>query len=112
MRQTPHANKLLPINMSRIPNQAFITKGQLMGIERTTTKDWKAKSFPESGFTSPNPFDFLTKEDGKSILQGSKRRAMAAESDNDVDVENGYDEMAAFVVYKSLGNYMGKTRNV
>ncbi|GJT33248.1 hypothetical protein Tco_0923667 [Tanacetum coccineum] len=33
----------------------------------------KTESLLESGFTTPNPFDFLTKEDGKSILCDLRR---------------------------------------
>ncbi|GJY31066.1 copia protein [Tanacetum coccineum] len=51
-----------------------------------------------SGFTSPNPFDFLTKEDGKSILRDLQ------ESDDDVDLENGYDETVSSS--KSLDSQM------
>ncbi|GKC86192.1 amino acid permease 6-like protein, partial [Tanacetum coccineum] len=48
------------------------------------------------GFASPNPFDVLTKEDEKSILRDLK------ESDDDANVENGYDE--ATTSSKSLDN--------
>ncbi|GJV52562.1 hypothetical protein Tco_1448303 [Tanacetum coccineum] len=51
------------------------------------------------GFASPNPFDVLTKEDEKSILRNLK------ESDDDADVENGYDETATSS--KSLDNFKG-----
>nr|GEV05461.1 hypothetical protein [Tanacetum cinerariifolium] len=48
-------------------------------------------------FRSPNLFDLLTKEDGKSILRDLQK------SDVDADVENDYDETTTFVVSKSLG---------
>ncbi|GKF31935.1 hypothetical protein Tco_0101733, partial [Tanacetum coccineum] len=56
----------------------------------------------ESGFTSPNSFDLLTKNDGKSMLCGLQ------ESDDDPDEEDGSDETAhsskslAIVVLVSL----------
>nr|GEX14114.1 SBP-like protein [Tanacetum cinerariifolium] len=57
----------------------------------------KGESPSESGFMSPNPFDFLTKEDEKSSLHDLQ------ESDDDADVENGYDETATYVASKSMG---------
>ncbi|GKF06728.1 hypothetical protein Tco_0037396, partial [Tanacetum coccineum] len=59
----------------------------------------KAEYPSKSGFRSLNPFDFLTKEDEKSILLDLQ------ESDDDVDVENSYDETTTSS--KSLGNSTG-----
>ncbi|GJW93581.1 hypothetical protein Tco_0173253 [Tanacetum coccineum] len=55
-----------------------------------------ADSSSESGFTSPNHLDLLTKKDGKTILLNLQ------ETDDDADVENGCDDMAT--PSNSLGN--------
>ncbi|GJU33577.1 hypothetical protein Tco_1181931 [Tanacetum coccineum] len=51
----------------------------------------KVESSSESGFTSPSPFNFLTRENGKSIL------CDLHESDDDADVENSYNEMTTLL---------------
>ncbi|GJU73073.1 hypothetical protein Tco_1264478 [Tanacetum coccineum] len=50
----------------------------------------------DDGFTSPNHFDLLTKEDGKTILLNLH------ESDDDADVENSCDDTAT--PSRSVGN--------
>ncbi|GKD27740.1 hypothetical protein Tco_1233954 [Tanacetum coccineum] len=73
-----------------------------VGAPPTKTGIWlgrNAESSSESGFTSPNHFDLLTKEDVNTILLNIH------ESDNDVDVENGCDDTATSS--KSLGNLPG-----
>ncbi|GJU69584.1 hypothetical protein Tco_1255843 [Tanacetum coccineum] len=47
---------------------------------------WNANSSSKSSFTSPNHFDLLTKEDGKSILRNLQK------SDANADVEIGCDD--------------------
>ncbi|GJS48398.1 putative reverse transcriptase domain-containing protein [Tanacetum coccineum] len=49
---------------------------------------YKGEYSLESGFTSPNSFDLLTNNDGKSMLCGLQ------ESDDDPDEEDGSDETA------------------
>ncbi|GJY14065.1 hypothetical protein Tco_0383374 [Tanacetum coccineum] len=51
----------------------------------------KLESSSESGFTSPSPFNFLTQENRKSIL------CDLHESNDDADVENGYNEMTTLL---------------
>ncbi|GKG03744.1 hypothetical protein Tco_0311380, partial [Tanacetum coccineum] len=46
------------------------------------------KTFSELDFTSPNHFDLITKEDGKTILLNIQ------ESDDDAEVKNGCDDTA------------------
>ncbi|GJU73069.1 ATPase, F1/V1/A1 complex, alpha/beta subunit [Tanacetum coccineum] len=53
----------------------------------------------DDGFTSPDHFDLLTKEDGKTILLNLH------ESDDDADVENGCDDTAT--PSTSVGNSPG-----
>ncbi|GJW00636.1 vacuolar protein sorting-associated protein 13 domain-containing protein [Tanacetum coccineum] len=54
------------------------------GIWLGKKKEYSSKS----GFTSPNPFDLLTKDDGKSMLRDLQ------ESDDDPDEDDGSDETA------------------
>nr|GEU61595.1 putative polyprotein [Tanacetum cinerariifolium] len=69
-----------------------------VGASSKTTGTWlgrKRECYSESRFTSPNPFDLLTKDDGNSMLRGLQ------ESDNDPDEEDVSDETAHSS--KSLG---------
>ncbi|GJR60705.1 putative polyprotein [Tanacetum coccineum] len=65
------------------------------GIWLGKKKEYSSKS----GFTSPNPFDLLTKDDGKSMLRDLQ------ESDDDPDEDDGSDETAHSS--KLLGNSTG-----
>nr|GEV31642.1 hypothetical protein [Tanacetum cinerariifolium] len=60
----------------------------------------KGKYSLESCFTSPNPFDLLTKNDGNSMLRG------LYESDDVPDEDDGSDETAHSS--KSMGNSTGR----
>ncbi|GJV92510.1 hypothetical protein Tco_1540323 [Tanacetum coccineum] len=69
--------------------------GKLEGEQRNNKKAHRktgirlgknVDSSSESGFTYPNHFDLLTKKDGKTILLNLQA------SDDDADVENGFDD--------------------
>ncbi|GJS89142.1 hypothetical protein Tco_0771778 [Tanacetum coccineum] len=73
-----------------------------VGVPPRKTSIWwgrEADSSSESGFTSPNHFDLLTKEDWKSILRNLQ------DSDDDAVVENGCDDTTT--PSNSLGNSLG-----
>ncbi|GKE89066.1 hypothetical protein Tco_1566541, partial [Tanacetum coccineum] len=64
-----------------------------VGAPPRKTGIWSGKKGDYSsklGFTSPNPFDLLTKDDGKRMLRD------LTESNDDPDEDDGSDEMAHF----------------
>ncbi|GKC10966.1 hypothetical protein Tco_1007748 [Tanacetum coccineum] len=83
------------LNSGGTSNDGFQT------VQRKTFHDPFNSKHGTGGFTSPYHFDILTKEDGKCILRDLQ------ESNEDVDVDNGFAKTYAFVASKSLANSTG-----
>nr|GEU38861.1 putative ribonuclease H protein At1g65750 family [Tanacetum cinerariifolium] len=106
---TPHVGKHgtrgnHSLRKEQVPKSAYQIKMNSTSVFNSfyTVEEYNGKNgeySSEYGFTSPNQFDLLTKDDGMSMLRGLQ------EMDDDRDEDDGYDETTHSS--KSLGNSTG-----